>query len=150
MVGDLVAILNDRGISKTGFFGYSMGGRVGFRIPLYAPDRFSALILGGATYPIHGDEDANDEVLAQLYQALDLALKGSPNDAMAAYLARLEAMNPPFKLLTPLKKIRHFVKRCVFYLNSHSQYGSPIAIHLGSLTQKEIMKRIPILFSLFV
>jgi pimeloyl-ACP methyl ester carboxylesterase len=44
MVGDLVAILDDLGISSACFFGYSMGGRVGFRIPLYAPDRFSAII----------------------------------------------------------------------------------------------------------
>lgn len=90
MVGDLVAILDDQGISRASFLGYSMGGRIGFRIPLYAPDRFSSLILGGAAYPIHGDEDAKDEILAGLYLALDTALRESPDNPMVAYLARIE------------------------------------------------------------
>jgi pimeloyl-ACP methyl ester carboxylesterase len=50
MISDLVTILDQRRISKASFFGYSMGGRIGFRIPLYASNRFSSLILGGAIY----------------------------------------------------------------------------------------------------
>ena len=39
-VQDIVAILDELEISKAHFFGYSLGGQIGFRIPLYAPDRF--------------------------------------------------------------------------------------------------------------
>jgi pimeloyl-ACP methyl ester carboxylesterase len=90
MVGDLVAILDDRGIPRASFFGYSMGGRVGFRIPLYAPTRFGSLILGGAVYPIHGDEDAKDEILVGINMMLDVGLRESPDNPMAAFLALME------------------------------------------------------------
>ena len=90
MVADVVSVLDDHGVSKAGYMGYSMGGRIGFRIPLYAPNRFNSLILGGAVYPLQGDEDAKDEILAQLYLALEAAREESPDNPMAAYLARLE------------------------------------------------------------
>jgi pimeloyl-ACP methyl ester carboxylesterase len=47
MVGDVTAILDDLGIDKAHFWGYSMGGRVGLATGKYAPDRFSSLIIGG-------------------------------------------------------------------------------------------------------
>ena len=47
-VTDLVAVLDDAGIKRAHFFGYSLGGLIGFRIPQYAPQRFDSLILGGA------------------------------------------------------------------------------------------------------
>jgi pimeloyl-ACP methyl ester carboxylesterase len=90
MVGDLVSILDDQGISKASFFGYSMGGRIGFRIPLYAPNRFNALILGGAAYPLRGDEDVKDEILAGISLALNRAIRESPDNPMAAYVALVE------------------------------------------------------------
>jgi pimeloyl-ACP methyl ester carboxylesterase len=57
-VGDLVAVLDDLNVEKANYFGYSLGGKVGFRIPIYAPQRFRSLILGGAIYPLLGIEDA--------------------------------------------------------------------------------------------
>ena len=47
MVGDIVTILDDLGIDKVTFWGYSMGGRIGLATGKYAPDRFSSLIIGG-------------------------------------------------------------------------------------------------------
>ena len=47
MVGDVVAVLDDLGIEKAHFWGYSMGGRVALAAGRYAPDRFSSLIIGG-------------------------------------------------------------------------------------------------------
>ena len=46
-VQDTVAILDDLEIERAHFFGYSLGGLVGLRIPLYAPERFASLVLGG-------------------------------------------------------------------------------------------------------
>jgi len=46
-VSDVVAVLNDLGIPQAHFFGYSMGGWIGFGVARYAPDRFRSLIIGG-------------------------------------------------------------------------------------------------------
>lgn len=47
-VGDIVAVLDELGIAKAHYFGYSMGGWIGFGLACYAPERFRTLILGGA------------------------------------------------------------------------------------------------------
>ena len=47
-VNDVVAVLDNLAIERSHFFGYSMGGRIGFAIMTYAPDRFCSLIIGGA------------------------------------------------------------------------------------------------------
>lgn len=46
-VDDIVAVLDDLGITKAHFFGYSMGGWIGFGVALHAPVRFHSLIIGG-------------------------------------------------------------------------------------------------------
>jgi pimeloyl-ACP methyl ester carboxylesterase len=47
MTSDVVAVINDLGITRANFWGYSMGGRIGLALGKYAPDRFSSLIIGG-------------------------------------------------------------------------------------------------------
>jgi pimeloyl-ACP methyl ester carboxylesterase len=46
MVGDVVAVLDQLSISKSFFWGFSLGGRVGLSTCKYAPDRFNGLIIG--------------------------------------------------------------------------------------------------------
>jgi pimeloyl-ACP methyl ester carboxylesterase len=46
--GDVVSVLDDLGIRQAHYFGYSLGGWIGFGLARYAPERFSSLILGGA------------------------------------------------------------------------------------------------------
>ena len=46
-VGDVLAVLDHAGIERAVFWGYSMGGHVGYAIARYAPARFRALIIGG-------------------------------------------------------------------------------------------------------
>ncbi len=46
-VEDIVAVLDDLGMAKAHFFGYSMGGWIGFGVARYAPERFRSLIIGG-------------------------------------------------------------------------------------------------------
>lgn len=48
-VGDILAVLRELNIPRTDYFGYSMGGRIGFMMARYAPDRVRSLILGGAS-----------------------------------------------------------------------------------------------------
>ncbi len=46
-VGDVTAVLDELGIRKARFLGYSMGGNLGFGMAMYAPDRVTCLIIGG-------------------------------------------------------------------------------------------------------
>jgi pimeloyl-ACP methyl ester carboxylesterase len=47
-VSDVTAVLDDLHIERADFFGYSMGGWIGFGLARYAPQRCRSLILGGA------------------------------------------------------------------------------------------------------
>jgi pimeloyl-ACP methyl ester carboxylesterase len=47
MVGDIIAVLDELNIEKSLFWGYSMGGRIGLAAAKYAPERFSAYVIGG-------------------------------------------------------------------------------------------------------
>jgi pimeloyl-ACP methyl ester carboxylesterase len=47
-VSDTLVVLDAIGIPKTHFFGYSLGGWVGFALLRDAPDRLGAVVLGGA------------------------------------------------------------------------------------------------------
>ena len=46
-VADVVAVLDNLGIDKAHFLGYSMGGWIGWGMAKYAPQRLSSLIIGG-------------------------------------------------------------------------------------------------------
>jgi pimeloyl-ACP methyl ester carboxylesterase len=45
--GDVVAVLDDLCLDAAHFWGYSMGGRIGFALAKYAPQRLRGLIVGG-------------------------------------------------------------------------------------------------------
>jgi|SRR5579864_116201 len=47
-VADIVAVLDDLEIQRAHFFGYSMGGFIGFAMAKHAPNRINSLIIGGA------------------------------------------------------------------------------------------------------
>jgi pimeloyl-ACP methyl ester carboxylesterase len=47
-VADVTAVLDDLEINRADYFGYSLGGWIGFGMARYAPDRLHSLILGGA------------------------------------------------------------------------------------------------------
>lgn len=89
-VSDLVAILDELGIDKTGYFGYSMGGKIGYRVPIYAPQRFSYLILGGMGYPITGKEDREDGIVNQTIADLENAFREAPESPMEFFVAARE------------------------------------------------------------
>jgi len=48
-VGDVTAVLDELGTRKAHYFGYSMGGRTGFGMAKYAPERLTSLIIGGSS-----------------------------------------------------------------------------------------------------
>ncbi len=90
LVGDIVAVLDSLQVSKANYFGYSMGGRIGFHIPFIAPDRFSTLIMGGWGFPRPGHEAEDRETGTFLRLSLEEAIKANPEKPMEAFVAAFE------------------------------------------------------------
>ena len=60
MAGDAIAVLDALGIDKAHYWGYSMGGCIGFVVAKNFSDRLISLILGGATpFGIPGSAEPN-------------------------------------------------------------------------------------------
>jgi pimeloyl-ACP methyl ester carboxylesterase len=53
-VGDVVTVLDILGIAKAHFWGYSMGGWIGFGMAVFAPERVDRLVIGGSVRPQSG------------------------------------------------------------------------------------------------
>ncbi len=70
-VGDVLAVLDAEGIDRAHFWGYSMGGSIGFAFGVHAPDRLRSLVLGGA-HPFEGNPrpTEGDVVLDALGQGM--------------------------------------------------------------------------------
>ena len=69
-VGDVVAVLDDLGVERTHYLGYSMGGRVGFEVAQLAPSRLHSLVIGGATpYAAVNQADRRSEQFGEGMQA---------------------------------------------------------------------------------
>jgi pimeloyl-ACP methyl ester carboxylesterase len=96
MVQDLLAVLDDLQIEKAHYFGYSMGAVIGFFIPVHAAHRFDALILGGAAYPIGGNDFQDDPLVIAIQQGLEQAIETAPHRPMEAFVAALEQVLGPY------------------------------------------------------
>jgi pimeloyl-ACP methyl ester carboxylesterase len=84
-VGDVLAVLDAEGIAQAHFWGYSLGGWIGFALGVFAPDRVASLIFGGA-HPFTG----NPRPVAG-----DFFLEGF-RDGMAPFVAACEADDPAY------------------------------------------------------
>ncbi len=67
MVEDVLAVLDDLGIEKTHYWGYSMGGYTGFGLAKYYPQRLLSLILGGTT-PYLDDDPTQPHPFTEIMQ----------------------------------------------------------------------------------
>jgi pimeloyl-ACP methyl ester carboxylesterase len=84
---DVVAVLDDLGISKAHFLGYSLGGRIGFGLAKYAPARFLSFIIGGQE-----PGEVSEEGTRWWLQLL-----GKGTDAVVAMLETEVRMTPEMK-----------------------------------------------------
>ena len=64
---DVVAVLDTVAIPTAHFFGYSMGGRIGFALAKYAPTHFTSFFIGGAS-PYGVNPDIQRQFLRLLQQ----------------------------------------------------------------------------------
>ncbi|MDP7340108.1 MAG: alpha/beta fold hydrolase, partial [Vicinamibacterales bacterium] len=82
-VNDVTSVLDDLGIDKAHYLGYSMGGRIGFGIALHAPDRVNSLMIGGMhPYDTGGNATPSDRVTFL-------------SQGMEAYVANTESQSGP-------------------------------------------------------
>jgi pimeloyl-ACP methyl ester carboxylesterase len=84
-VGDVLAVLDALGISKSHYWGYSMGAAIGFEIARRAASRFYSLILGGQT-PYGPRTETEEQFLEFFVQSVTMALE----QGMEAYADMLE------------------------------------------------------------
>jgi pimeloyl-ACP methyl ester carboxylesterase len=85
-IGDVLAVLDTLGIERAHYFGYSLGGVVGFALGAHVPDRMSSLILGGAS-PYGPDHPLEENSMYRLLQ-----------QGMAAFVAGFERDDPDYWL----------------------------------------------------
>jgi pimeloyl-ACP methyl ester carboxylesterase len=90
MVDDVVAVLDDIGMSDAHYFGYSMGAGIGFRLAARYPERFRSFVFGGASpYRNQARYEAHSAMLAVLKTALDDPEAFSPGQKQT--LERIQA-----------------------------------------------------------
>jgi len=90
MVAVLIAVLDDLAISNAHYFGYSMGADIGFHIPVYAPERFRSLTLGGWAFARPGQESIDHHSMFAVHNAIKLAIAENPGNPMEAFVANIE------------------------------------------------------------
>jgi len=83
-VMDVLAVLDDLNVSQTVFWGYSMGGGIGFGLANLAPDRVRSMVIGGASAKAGG-----------LGTALGHIDGNDPEAFVAAFEERMNANIPP-------------------------------------------------------
>ena len=84
-VSDILAVMDDLGVDKAHYLGYSMGGRIGFGLVEHALDRFHSFTIGGM-----GADVTNTDTPPQT--RIDLLRQG-----MAAYVADAESKEGPME-----------------------------------------------------
>jgi pimeloyl-ACP methyl ester carboxylesterase len=89
-VEDVLAVLDALHIDNAHYLGYAMGGRIGFGIVKYHPERFLSLMIGGM-HPYESPSESADARIALLQQGI------------AAYVTDAETQNGP---MTPDRKAR--------------------------------------------
>jgi len=82
--GDVIAVLDDADVEKARFYGYSMGGWVGFGLAQSASDRFESIAVGGA-HPY-------EQSMAGMRAMLDLAIE----QGVQALIEEIRSADPGF------------------------------------------------------
>jgi pimeloyl-ACP methyl ester carboxylesterase len=92
--GDVVAVLDSLGIEKAHFWGYSMGGWIGFGMAAFAPERIDRLVIGGQHPFVRNMEHLRRMVRAGINggsEAFLAAFRRTFGPADGAFAARLSA-----------------------------------------------------------
>ena len=86
-VSDVIAVLDDLGVPKTHYWGYSMGASIGWALGMLQNDRVYSLVLGG--YPVLPEHPSPDTVVRWKSRAKLM------RSGMDLYIAALEMDHGP-------------------------------------------------------
>ncbi|MGI8551525.1 MAG: alpha/beta fold hydrolase [Dehalococcoidia bacterium] len=89
MATDVIAVLDDLSIANAHYFGYSMGGIIGWALAKQRPDRIASFILGGS-HPYVGRSEPYGLSREWFEERITVLQQG-----MAAYVASMEAQVGP-------------------------------------------------------
>ncbi len=94
-VADVTAVLDAEGIARAHFWGYSMGGFIGFGMARHAPERLDALVIGGS-HPYARNAETNRAWLREVIAAGGASVLAATIEKIAghvtpAYAERLRA-----------------------------------------------------------
>jgi pimeloyl-ACP methyl ester carboxylesterase len=84
LVGDVVAVLDDAGIERTHYWGYSFGGWIGLGLLVKAPQRLRKAVLGGAhpyerkATPYQSDGRNPEEFMRELGKRMGMDFESFP------------------------------------------------------------------------
>jgi pimeloyl-ACP methyl ester carboxylesterase len=98
MAGDVLAVMDAAGVEQAAYWGYSMGGMIGWQLGKMAAGRFAALILGGAG-PFPFSSKSVPANIPTLRTYVELAIK----EGTEALVAFKEKMGGP---MTPAQRQR--------------------------------------------
>ncbi|MFQ5872511.1 MAG: alpha/beta fold hydrolase [Dehalococcoidia bacterium] len=93
MAGDVVAVLDDLNVRQAHYWGYSMGGTIGFNTAKYHPEHLHSLIIGGA-HPYAQDLEDFRQIFKEGNEALVASWEqefGTPAPALEARLLANDA-----------------------------------------------------------
>jgi pimeloyl-ACP methyl ester carboxylesterase len=125
-VADVVAVLDQLEISKTCFWGYSTGGRIGIGLAKWAPGRVSAVIVGGQDArpwrvpasvridPTHVEESLIEEMYATTKLSPEARERVGRQQILANDLRALEAVVRQ-GCLSLEDVLRSMTMPCLFY-----------------------------------
>jgi pimeloyl-ACP methyl ester carboxylesterase len=95
-VADVVAVIDAVGVERAHFWGYSMGGYIGFGMAKHAPQRINALVIGGQ-HPFARNQEGLREMMREgisgggdAFIVAFEKMEGPISDAYAARLRRAD------------------------------------------------------------
>ncbi len=99
-VADILSVLDDLGIERAVYWGYSMGGGVGWAAARYAPERFHAFVIGGSE-PFRRDAD-REAIRASASRIRTSAESHPGQDVEALYASQIaSSLGPNFEDVLP-------------------------------------------------
>lgn len=134
MVGDVITILDTLGVSKTHYWGYSMGGNSGLGLAKHHPERLLSLIVGGADPLQLPEREREPSPLLAIFQkglagGVDAVVEGMKTLAGSItpqYEQRLRRVDP-VAMVALLEAVRHRPS----FGDSLSQFAMPCLLYAG-------------------
>jgi pimeloyl-ACP methyl ester carboxylesterase len=83
MTGDIAAVMDCLGVEKASYWGYSMGGKIGFQLPRHYLSRFTSYIIGGMS-PYPRTSEAEKQWVAGINMTLRLGAEEGPEAVLSS------------------------------------------------------------------